>query len=134
MFIVPLVLAVTLQQASTPPAPLAEVAATLAPEPWAQQDPADSLYRAAQQALTRGQYTQAAELFRAVRQRYPRSSYTPDALYWEAFALYRTGSDDGLRTARARLAEQADQHPGASTRRDADVLMRRVQGELARRG
>jgi TolA-binding protein len=106
----------------------------LSEAPWAQQDPADSLYRAARQALNRNQYARAAELFRAVRERYPRSSHTPNALYWEAFALYRTGSDEGLRAARERLGEQEQQHPKASTRRDAEVLMRRVQGELARRG
>ena len=78
MFIVPLLLAVTLQQDSAPRA-LALDAAALALEPRTQQDPADSLYRAARQALNRGQYTQAAELFRAVRQR-----YATDALLGEA--------------------------------------------------
>jgi HEAT repeat protein len=98
------------------------------------QDPADSLHRAARQALNRNQYRRAAELFGQLRDRYPRSSYTPDAYYWEAFALYRTGSDDGLRAARTALRAQAARHPDAATHRDAEVLLRRVQGELARRG
>jgi HEAT repeat protein len=99
-----------------------------------EQDPADSLYRAARQALNRNQYRRAAELFEQLRSRYPRSNYTPDTYYWEAFALYRTGSDDGLRAARAALRTQAAQHPHAATHRDAAVLLQRVHGELARRG
>jgi HEAT repeat protein/TolA-binding protein len=104
-----------------------------APEPWAQGDPADSLYRVAREALNRNN-RRAAELFRQVRERYPRSKYAPDAYYYEAFALYRIGSDDGLRAARAALRAQAEQHPNASTHADAEVLLRRVQGALARRG
>ena len=99
-----------------------------------EQDPADSLYRAARQALNRSQYRRAAELFEQLRSRYPRSTYAPDAYYWEAFALYRTGSEHGLRAARTALRTQAARHPDAATHRDAEVLMRRVQGELARRG
>lgn len=104
------------------------------PELWDEQDPGDSLYRAARQALNRDQYARAAELFRSVRERYPRSSYVGDSYYWEAFALYRMGSDDALRAARTALQQQAERHATAATRRDAEVLMRRVQGELARRG
>ena len=100
----------------------------------AQQDPADSLYRAARQALNRNQYARAAELFKSVQNRYPRSTYTPDAFYWEAFALYRVGSDEGLRAARKALLTQADRFPKASTRHDAEVLLRRVRSQLAQRG
>jgi len=103
-------------------------------EPWAQQDPADSLYRAARQALNRNQYARAAELFLAVQNRYPRSTYTPNAYYWQAFALYRTGSDEALRAARTALRTQAERFPKAPTRHDAEVLMRRVQDQLAQRG
>ena len=113
---------------------LADVDDLVPPEPWAQQDPADSLYRAARQALNRNQYTRAAELFQAIQKRYPRSTYVADALYWQAFALYRAGSDDGLRAARDALRTQATRFPKAATRHDAEVLLRRVQGELAKRG
>jgi HEAT repeat protein len=99
-----------------------------------QSDVADSAYRAARQALNRNDYQHAAELFHTIRDRYPRSTYVPDTFYWEAFALYRTGSDDNLRTARTALKSQSDKYPKASTQRDAQVLLRRVQGELARRG
>ncbi len=99
-----------------------------------QGDVADSAYRAARQALNRNDYQKAAELFRGIRERYPKSTYVANTYYWEAFALYRTGSDENLRTARTALETQANQYPKATTRRDAAVLLRRVQGELARRG
>jgi len=99
-----------------------------------QADVADSLYRAARQTLNQSQYEKAAELFSGVRDKYPRSKYVPDTYYWQAFALYRAGSDDNLRDARTALKAQADRYPKATTTRDARVLLRRVQGELARRG
>jgi len=104
------------------------------PAPWAQQDPADSLYRAARQALNRNQYARAAELFQSIQKRYPRSTYTADSYYWQAFALYRAGTDDGLRAARVALRTQASRFSKAATRHDAEVLLRRVQSELAKRG
>lgn len=100
----------------------------------AEQDPADSLWRAARRALNRGEYSRAASLFEDLIKRYPKSERAGDAYYWQAFALYRAGSDDGLRAARTLLRGQAEGYPNAATRRDAEVLMRRVQGELARRG
>ncbi|MDP3909938.1 MAG: HEAT repeat domain-containing protein [Gemmatimonadales bacterium] len=135
MSLVPLFLAVVTFTAQDP----GPLMASRAPEPAAleygdAQDPGDSLYRAARQALNRDQYARAAEMFRSLRQRYPRSSYVGDSHYWEAFALYRTGSADDLRTARTALETQRQRHPNATTRRDAEVLLRRIQGELARRG
>jgi HEAT repeat protein len=59
--------------------------AAVVPAPWAVEDPADSLYRAARDALNRNDYTRAADLFRKLRDSYPKSQY-PDAYYWEAFA------------------------------------------------
>jgi len=99
-----------------------------------QADVADSLYRAARQALNRNDYEHAADLFGSIRDRYPRSSYVPNTYYWQAFALYRAGSDDNLRAARAALKTQSDRYPKATTHRDAAVLLRRVQGALARSG
>ncbi|HXE58582.1 MAG TPA: hypothetical protein VNK43_11330, partial [Gemmatimonadales bacterium] len=59
--------------AGAPRAPVPTMAgrrfATTAPEPWATRDPADSLYRAAREALNRGSYRQAADLFRQLRER-----------------------------------------------------------------
>ncbi len=104
---------------------------------WPQQsqaDVADSLYRAARQALNSSQYSRAAELFSSIRDRYPRSTYVPNTYYWQAFALYRDGSDDALRAAREALRTQASRFPKATTRRDAEALLRRLQGALARLG
>jgi TolA-binding protein len=104
---------------------------------WPQQsqaDLADSLYRAARQALNSSQYARAAELFKNIRDKYPRSSYVPNTYYWQAFALYRDGSEDALRSAREALRTQASQFSKATTRRDAEALLRRVQGALARLG
>ncbi|MGH7606079.1 MAG: hypothetical protein ACREME_01965, partial [Gemmatimonadales bacterium] len=69
------VLAATLMQADA-------VLRSLPPGGWDAQDPADSLYRAAHQALNRNQHTRAAELFRAVYTRHARSTYAADAYYW----------------------------------------------------
>lgn len=101
---------------------------------WYPQDPADSLYRAARERLNRGDYRRAARLFRDVRSRYSRSSYVADALYWEAFALYRTGDDDALRDALEALELQREEYPDAATRGDAAALETRIEGELARLG
>jgi TolA-binding protein len=100
----------------------------------AQGDVADSVYRAARQALNSNQYARAAELFSSIRDQYPRSTYVPNTYYWQAFALYRNGSNDALRAAREALKTQKDKYPKASTRRDAEALLRRVQGALAQRG
>lgn len=98
------------------------------------QDPAHSMYRQAREALSGEDYTRAARLFQQVRQRHPRSQYTPDAMYWEAFARYRIGGTDQLRTALGGLEAQLREHPRAATRGDARELATRIRGELARRG
>lgn len=104
------------------------------PEPWAQQDPADQLYRDARAALNRTRYSDAAELFRQIYSKYPRSSYAGDAYYWQAYALSKRDSDQALRRALEVLQEQKDKAPRASTRRDADALATRIRGQLARGG
>ena len=71
--------------------------ANVPPAPWVDDDPADSLYRAARQALNDESYRRAAALFAQIESRYPRSVYTPDAPYWRAFALYKAGREDDLR-------------------------------------
>ncbi|MBX6362305.1 MAG: HEAT repeat domain-containing protein [Gemmatimonadetes bacterium] len=108
--------------------------ATVPPPPWRQGDPADSLYRSARQALNDGDYRRAAQLFAEVASRYPRSAYAADALYWQAFALYRSGGSGELRAALAALEVQGTRYPQASTRGDAETLATRINGELARRG
>ncbi|HSE68127.1 MAG TPA: HEAT repeat domain-containing protein [Gemmatimonadales bacterium] len=108
--------------------------ASVVPAPWAVEDPADSLYRAARDALNRNDYTRAADLFRKIRDSYPKSQYTPDAYYWEAFALYRRGNTSDLKTALSSLEQQEKKYPKAATRGDARTLATRISGELAKRG
>ena len=119
----------------TTPAAQVEVAyATAAPAAWLPDDPADSIYRAAREALNKGQYRQAAEAFAQLSRRYPRSGYAADALYWEAFARYRIGGDEQLKQALARLDDQSRRFPKAGTSGDAAALATRIRGELARGG
>lgn len=119
---------------SSSPAAVAQGQASVVPAPWALEDPADSLYRAARDALNRNDYTRAADLFRKIRDTYPKSQYTPDAYYWEAFALYRRGSTSDLKTAQSSLEEQEKKYPKAATRGDARSLKTRILAELAKRG
>jgi len=101
---------------------------------WAPQDPGDSLYRAGRQLLNSGRYADAARAFNDLIQRHARSTYVPDAYYWAAFALYRTGDEASFRRATTMLEYQASHFPRAATRGDGDALLARVYGELARRG
>ena len=97
-------------------APQAAVREAVAiPAPWMAQDPGDSLYTAARDALTRGDYRAAVRQFQALRDRYPRSAYVGDAHYWEAYAHSKLGSKDDLRTALRLLDTQADRYPKART-------------------
>lgn len=111
--------------------PLAE-----APEAWNQQDPADSLYRAAREAMNQRSHERAAGLFHEIWDRYPRSTYAPDALYWEAFNRYRLDEEDQLEEALKILALQRERYAQASTRQNGDApsLETRIRGILARRG
>jgi len=106
----------------------------LAPAPWALGDPADSLYRIAREALSRGDYKRAAEIFHRISERYPQSAYAGQALYYEAFALYRSGESDDLETALERLKSLTQRYPSVARGSDARSLITRVCGELAKRG
>jgi HEAT repeat protein len=108
--------------------------AELPPPASLQGDPADSLYRAAREALTRREFRKAADLFARIAAQFPKSGYAPDALYWQAFALYRVGGTPQLHEARDALRRQRERFPDAATKGDAAALDVRIQGELARRG
>src|SRR4051794_41776076 len=104
------------------------------PVAWLQGDPADSLYRVARETLGRREFRAAANLFSQINSRYPRSGYAGDALYWQAFALYRLGADGDLRSALAALRRQQKKFPAAATHGDAAALERRGMGGGGRRG
>src|SRR5882762_5403225 len=114
-------------------ASLDKQATPLPPEPWAKADPADSLYRLAREAMSRGDYKRAAEIFHRIPERYPQSAYAGQSLYFEAYSLYRSGGEEDLSTARDRLTLLKQRFP-AIAKKDGDPLLTRVCGELAKRG
>ena len=114
-------------------ASLDQQANPLVPEPWAKGDPADSLYRLAREAMSRGDYKRAAEIFHRIPERYPQSAYAGQALYFEAYSLYRSGGDEDLSTARDRLTLLRQRYPSIA-KKDGEPLFTRVCGELAKRG
>ena len=97
-------------------------------------DPADSLYRLARAALTDGDFKRAATLFAAVADRYPDSEFAPDALYYRAYALYRSGTTRELELAMQSLDRQAARYPKAGTLGDAKQLRASIRSEQAKRG
>jgi HEAT repeat protein len=99
----------------------------------AQQDPADSLYREGRSALSKSDYTRAAEIFGRLVERYPSSPDAGEAMYYQAFSLYRIGGTEKLRTARTVLAKLQDKYPKVA-KGDAASLRTRICGELAQRG
>ena len=101
---------------------------------WLRDDPADSVYRAAREALSASRWRDAANLFGQIGRRYPGSGYAPDALYWRAFALYRLGGSGDLSAARESLRQQEQKYPQAATRGDAQALATQVSAALARLG
>ncbi|MCC7003171.1 MAG: HEAT repeat domain-containing protein [Gemmatimonadaceae bacterium] len=124
-----------------PSAPLATFAQTLAsaPRAWGSdarypQDPADSLYREARTLLNRGEWRKSATLFAQVASRTPASAYAADALYWQAFALYRIGGMQELRDGLAALDARKARFPRAGNADEAESLGTRIVGALAQRG
>ena len=95
---------------------------------------ADSLYRLARERMNRGDYKRAAEMFMQVAQRSAKSPLAGDALYWNAYALYRSGGSSELGHALGSLARLSRDFPNAASSGDASSLRMRVCGELAKRG
>lgn len=108
--------------------------APAAPAPWATDDPADSLYRLAREALNRNDYRRAAAMFEQITSRFPKSAYAADAYYYRGFALYRAGGEANLRDALVALDAQPRRFSTARTIADAEELKVRIRGELARHG
>ena len=122
------------------------------PTPWAQGDPADSLYRIARDALGRGDYGRAARLFAEIPQKYQNSAYKNDSYYYEALARYKVGTTDELKQASKVLeplvkpgtvvtsasTNMPGQYVGFNRRGPSDseltALYVRINGALAQRG
>jgi TolA-binding protein len=117
-------------------APIAVIPDILDDESWEDldlQEPADSLYRAGRTALNNNRYTEAAATFGRVVSRYPSSARAPEAMYYQAYALYRTGDIKNLQTAVGVLNQRRRSYPNAGVR-DAENLAARIDGALAKRG
>lgn len=101
---------------------------------YLQGDPADSLYRLARELLNRGEYRRAALTFKELSTKMPTSGYAADALYWQAFALYRIGGTTEMRSAIDALELQKEKYPGARLQSENAALSLRIRGALAARG
>ena len=103
---------------------------------WRPQDPADSLWRAAREAVNRGDHERAAALYQQIRtsSRYARSEYRAAAYYWEAYARHRIGSDRQLRTALRVLSALKRNHPRYEGMKEAQRLEATINSQLAQQG
>lgn len=108
----------------------------LPPAPWIQNDPADSLWRAARQALDRGDNAAAAAAYNRIRTegRFSASAYRSHAFYWEAFARHRMGSTAEMRTALGLLDRLRATHPNFENMAEAERLRASITASLAARG
>ena len=115
-------------------AALAPIIATTVPRAWAPNDQADSAYRQARELLNQGEYRRAAAAFRDITAKSPTSPYAADALYWQAFAMYRIGGTPDLRGALDALDLQRAKYAGSRTQAETEALAIRIRGALAARG
>lgn len=115
---------------------LRDIESELPPEGWLPQDPADSLWRAAREALDDGDPRRAAELYRRLRteRRFASSSYRSHAYYWEAYARHRIGGASELRSALATLDGLRRTYPQFENMVEVERLQARVNAELAAAG
>ena len=108
--------------------------------PFFQSDPADSLFKRANQLLEAYDYRAAAQRFKEVQTKYPSSQYMSRAMYWQAFSLYRSDTDAELREAVSVLEQFIQKYPNVRFQgengypADASALAQRIRGTLARRG
>ncbi len=87
-----------------------------------------------QEALISDDYRAAVDAFRQAYETRPDSALAGDALYWQAFALYRCGGTSDLSAAAAYLEQLLTDYRTSGSLRDASELATRIHGELARRG
>lgn len=108
----------------------------LPPESWALQDPADSLWRAAREALNANDLATAAGMYRRIRteSRFSGSEYRAAAFYWEAFVRHRIGTPAEMRSARDILERLKRSHPRYENMGEVDRLASRIDADLATRG
>jgi HEAT repeat protein len=123
------------------PAPMAQVASAELlisgvgrRQQW--QDPADSAYEVAASAFNRQDYSRAAAKFAEMMAKYPNSRRVSQAAYYQAFALYRVGTLESLRSSLKVLetnAQRFEYDYNRSYRTEAPALQARVLRALAAR-
>lgn len=111
---------------------------SFAPQSWNEQDPADSLYRSAREALNKGDYRRASSLFKELPVKFPGSAYALDAYYYQALSLYYIGGttelQDALNALNALEAARSKYPRTSRTQSDARTLTTRIAGVLSARG
>jgi HEAT repeat protein/TolA-binding protein len=123
----------------------------IAPPFFQQGEPEDSVYRLAHEMLNRGDYGRAAQMFKDIAAKYPKSVYSNDLPYYEAWARYRIGTTEELRTALKLVEPRASKIQGVTLAsssssnsvyyarrgandRDVAGLYTRINSALAARG
>jgi HEAT repeat protein len=100
------------------------------------QEPCDSAYQLAYEgAFVRQDYSRAAARFAEMIQKFPNCRRVATAAYYQAFALYRVGTLESLRSSLKVLEtnEQLFQYNNSSVRNDAPELQARVLRALIER-
>ncbi|MBX9928664.1 MAG: HEAT repeat domain-containing protein [Gemmatimonadaceae bacterium] len=99
-------------------------------------DTVDSLFRAGRAAISDEAYDRAAQTLHRVYTGWPKSKYASEALYWEAFARYRTGRVSQRQRAEELLERLFDEYPESAIVKGGEpkALATRIRGSLAREG
>ncbi|MEO5569032.1 MAG: HEAT repeat domain-containing protein, partial [Gemmatimonadaceae bacterium] len=100
---------------------------------WIQGDPADSLYQLGREAMGRYDYSRAASRFAEVIAKYPSYRRFSDAVYYQAFSLYRIGTLETLRQGLKVLEANTSRVAYESRNTDAPALQARILRALAQR-
>jgi HEAT repeat protein len=101
-----------------------------------QGDPADSIYNLGREAFNRQDYSRAALRFAEMLAKYPNSRQATAAAYYQAFALYRVGTLDALRSSEKVLetyGQQLQYSYNSEYRRQGPQLQARVLRALIER-
>jgi HEAT repeat protein len=100
------------------------------------EDPADSLYRIARQAMNDGDYRRAASVFLQLVDKYPKSPRAGDALYWRAWSLHKYGVEQrdkaSLSEALVAVERQQKEYPESGTQ--PQVLRGQIRSAQANLG
>jgi HEAT repeat protein len=101
-----------------------------------QGDPADSIYNLGREMIGRQDYSRGAAKLAEMLAKYPNSRNATAAAYWQAFALYRVGTVDALRTSLKVLETNGQQFQysySSEYRKQAPQLQARVLRALIER-